>query len=190
MRRIEHEGQRSMRSFYFALLLASTVIPALGCRMTHPNHPNSVALMPPPEMPRELNKVVLPTYTIEPPDILVIEAINIVPRSPYILRTADLLAINVIGTLPDAPISGAFPIQPGGIVNLGLPYGAAKVSGLTIEDAQRGSAARSWLAGSRSGRQCLARGNGRQTADCRPAPGRTRRHGDSGQLRQCSRRSG
>lgn len=125
-----------MRGFYFALLVAGTVIPALGCRVTHPNHPNSVALMPPVEMPRELNKVVLPTYTIEPPDILVIEAINIVPRSPYILRTADVLAINVIGTLPDAPITGAFVIQPGGIVNLGLPYGAAKVAGLTIEDAQ------------------------------------------------------
>jgi polysaccharide export outer membrane protein len=83
-----------------------------------------------------LNKVVLPTYTIEPPDILVIEAIHIVPRSPYLLRTADVLAINVINVLPDAPIAGAFAIQPGGVVNLGMPYGAAKVSGMTVEQAQ------------------------------------------------------
>jgi polysaccharide biosynthesis/export protein len=126
-----------MRGYYFALLIMTAAIPAWGCRTMPPEHPSAVALMPPPNMPRELNKVVLPTYTIEPPDILIIEAIHIVPRSPYVLRTADILAINVIGTLPDAPITGAFPIQPGGIVNLGLPYGAAKVSGLTIEDAQR-----------------------------------------------------
>jgi protein involved in polysaccharide export with SLBB domain len=87
-------------------------------------------------MPRELSKVVLPTYTVEPPDILVIEAIHIVPRSPYLLRPSDVLNVSVIGTLPDAPIAGNFPIQPGGIINLGVAYGAAKVSGLTIEQAQ------------------------------------------------------
>jgi polysaccharide export outer membrane protein len=87
-------------------------------------------------MPRELSKTVLPTYTIEPPDILVIEAIHIVPRNPYLLRTSDILAINVVGTLPDAPVTGAFPIQPGGIVSLGVPYGAVKVSGLAVEQAQ------------------------------------------------------
>jgi polysaccharide export outer membrane protein len=86
-------------------------------------------------MPRELSKVVLPTYTIEPPDILVIEAIHIVPRSPYHVRTGDIVAINVIGTLPDAPVAGAFPIQPGGMVNLGPPYGTVKLTGLTIEQA-------------------------------------------------------
>jgi polysaccharide biosynthesis/export protein len=44
-----------------------------------------------------------------------------VPRSPYQLRTSDVLAIDVLGTLPNAPVAGAFAIQPGGIVNLGLP---------------------------------------------------------------------
>ena len=87
-------------------------------------------------MPRELSKVVLPVYTVEPPDILVIEAIHIVPRSPYLLRTSDVIAINVLGTLPDAPVAGAFAIQPGGMVNLGPPYGAAKISGMTIAQAE------------------------------------------------------
>ncbi|MDZ4821500.1 MAG: polysaccharide biosynthesis/export family protein [Planctomycetota bacterium] len=94
------------------------------------------AFLPPADMPRELSKTVLPTYTIEPPDILVIEAIHIVPRSPYLLRTGDVIAVSVIGTLPDAPISGAYVVQPGGIVNLGVPYGAANVAGLTVEQAQ------------------------------------------------------
>jgi polysaccharide biosynthesis/export protein len=124
-----------MRGIYFALLMMAIAMPSGGCRVAQPHGHGDI--LPAPNMPRELNKVVMPTYTIEPPDILVIEAIHIVPRSPYILRTADILAINVLGTLPDAPISGAFAIQPGGIVNLGLPYGAARVAGLTIEDAQR-----------------------------------------------------
>jgi polysaccharide export outer membrane protein len=106
-----------------------------GCRVPHHDLADG-APMPPADMPRELSKVVLPVYTVEPPDILVIEAIHIVPKSPYLLRTGDVMAINVLGTLPDAPVTGSFPIQPGGIVNLGPTYGTAKVTGLTIEQAQ------------------------------------------------------
>ncbi|MGQ9575629.1 MAG: polysaccharide biosynthesis/export family protein [Thermoguttaceae bacterium] len=87
--------------------------------------------------PRELRKVVLPSYTIEPPDILLIEAIHIVPRPPYRLRTFDALAIQVQGTLPDAPISGIYAIEPGGLVKLGFSYGAVKVGGLTVAEAER-----------------------------------------------------
>src|SRR4029434_4597699 len=77
----------------------------------------------------------LPTYVIEPPDILVVEAIHVVPKSPYLLRTGDIVAISVVGTPPDAPVAGAYPIQPGGIVNLGPPYGTVKLTGLSIEQA-------------------------------------------------------
>ena len=40
-------------------------------------------------MPRELSKVVLPEYVIEPPDILMIEGIHIVPKAPYQLRALE-----------------------------------------------------------------------------------------------------
>jgi polysaccharide export outer membrane protein len=119
-----------------AVLTLSAVL--AGCKATHPHPigpPDGSEFLPPPDMPRELSKVVLPTYTIEPPDILVVEAIHVVPRSPYQLRTGDVVAINVIGTLPDAPVTGAFPIQPGGLVNLGPPYGTVKLTGLTIDQA-------------------------------------------------------
>ena len=86
--------------------------------------------------PRELSKVILPTYRIEPPDILMIDAINVVPRSPYRLRTLDMLAIDVQGTLPEAPISGMYMIEPGGRVNLGFTYGAVNVAGKTAEEAK------------------------------------------------------
>lgn len=93
----------------------------------------------PPQMgllPRELNKTVLPTYTIEPPDILVIEGLHILPKAPYAVRAGDVIGVQVTGTLPDAPILGGYAIQPGGIINLGPPYGSVNVAGKTIDEVQ------------------------------------------------------
>ncbi|HYW80512.1 MAG TPA: polysaccharide biosynthesis/export family protein [Thermoguttaceae bacterium] len=87
-------------------------------------------------LPRELSKAVLPTYTIEPPDILVIDATHMVPRHPYHLKTLDILGITVVGTLPDQPITGPFSIESGGLVNLGPPYGTVKVAGMTVDEAR------------------------------------------------------
>jgi polysaccharide export outer membrane protein len=119
----------------FALLLAGS-----GCQATGPRPgrheeqaPAQAAAMQP--VPRELCKTVMAPYRIEPPDILMIDAVNVVPRQPYHLRTFDLLAIQVQGTLPEMPISGIYRIEPGGIVKLGFRYGAVKVSGLTAEEA-------------------------------------------------------
>jgi polysaccharide biosynthesis/export protein len=87
-------------------------------------------------VPRELCKVVLPAYAIEPPDMLMIDAVNVVPRPPYHLRTLDLLRIQVQGTFADAPIADVYQIEPGGLVKLGIRYGSVKVGGLTIEEAE------------------------------------------------------
>jgi len=86
--------------------------------------------------PRELHKAVLPEYTIEPPDVLSIVGVHIVPQASYRLRTTDEVVINVLGTLPDEPIEGAFPIQPGGMVTLGAGYGRVKIAGQNAEQAQ------------------------------------------------------
>ena len=51
-----------------------------------------------------------PAYRIEPPDILTIEAVNLVPTTPYKLRTFDSLVITVGGALPEAPIEGTFSV--------------------------------------------------------------------------------
>lgn len=88
------------------------------------------------DAPRELYKAILPTYRIEPPDILSIDAIHVVPKSPYRLKTLDVLALEVQGTLPDAPIEGMYRIEPGGMLNLGFSYGALKVAGMTIDEAE------------------------------------------------------
>ncbi|MCC7087137.1 MAG: polysaccharide biosynthesis/export family protein [Pirellulales bacterium] len=100
-----------------------------------PNRP-AVDLAVHPMAPRELTKVILPTYRIEPPDVLQIDAINAVPKPPYRLRTFDSVVLQVTNTLPDAPISGTFVVEPGGVINLGYPYGRVKVSGMTVDTAR------------------------------------------------------
>lgn len=87
-------------------------------------------------MPRELDKVSLPTYTVAPPDILVINAINLVPKAPYQLMMGDVVAVSVSGTLPDAPIENAFPIGIGGTIDLGMPYGKVRVVNKTVEEVE------------------------------------------------------
>ena len=47
-----------------------------------------------------------------------------------------MLNIEAAG-LPDAPITGPYTVEPGGIINLGPPYGTVKVAGLNVEEAQQ-----------------------------------------------------
>jgi protein involved in polysaccharide export with SLBB domain len=87
-------------------------------------------------VPRELDKVSLPPYVIEPPDILMINAVKIVPKSPHMIEPFDGLLIRVLGALPDYPIADAFAVDPEGTVDLGPSYGRVKVAGLSIDEAQ------------------------------------------------------
>ena len=96
-------------------------------------------LQPGPDvMPRELAKVAMPDYVIEPPDVLLIEAVKVVPLPPYRINTLDVLALQVAGTLPDRPLVGQFEVEPGGTFNLGPPYGSVKIVGMTIPEATQG----------------------------------------------------
>jgi polysaccharide export outer membrane protein len=86
--------------------------------------------------PRELNKVVLPPYVIESPDLLTIDAIHIVPKQPYHLRPFDMVAIQVQEVPPQAPIAGVFPVGADGKIVLGPQYGSLYVAGMTIDELQ------------------------------------------------------
>ncbi|WP_197531532.1 polysaccharide biosynthesis/export family protein [Posidoniimonas corsicana] len=87
-------------------------------------------------MPRELSKVVLPDYIIEPPDVLEIEAIRLVPRSPYQLEPLDVVAIAAQGLLPEQQITGEYTIQPNGTIHLGFELGAVQAAGMSAEQLQ------------------------------------------------------
>jgi polysaccharide biosynthesis/export protein len=88
-------------------------------------------------VPRELEKVTHPTYVIQPPDILLIDAARLVPRPPYRVDAMDAIAIYVTNTLPDAPIKGIYTVEPSGMVDLGFTYGSVKVFGQTLEEAKK-----------------------------------------------------
>lgn len=93
---------------------------------------------PPPTspVPRELQMVSMPRYVIEAPDILLISAVKIVPKSPHRIEPFDGLLIRLEGGLQDQPLADAYQVDPEGMVDLGPVYGKVKVVGLTIDDAQ------------------------------------------------------
>ncbi len=82
--------------------------------------------MPPahpyPDVPREFEKMALPPYVVEPPDILLIQASNRV-------------------VLPTQPIVGQHLVGPDGTVNLGI-YGKVRVAGMTLDQVADAVAAR------------------------------------------------
>ncbi len=89
-----------------------------------------------PYVPRELRKTVLPPYVIEPPDILNIEAIHVVPKQPYRLQAFDTVMLQVEGAPAEAPIAGIYPVGPDGTIVLGVHYGSVYVAGKTVDEAK------------------------------------------------------
>src|SRR5262245_3530362 len=78
----------------------------------------SQPVAPPPALPHELAKASMPTYVIEPPDILTIDAIRIVPKPPYKIEPLDTIGVYVAG-LPEKlpPISGSVTVDADGTIN-------------------------------------------------------------------------
>lgn len=122
------------------LLVATMMASSTGC--TAFMEPRNSMPVTPPEapptspVPRELEKVTLPRYVIEPPDILLVEGVKLVPKSPHRVETFDVLLIRVIGAFPEQPIDNTYNVDADGTVNLGPTYGRISVVGQTIEEAE------------------------------------------------------
>ncbi len=86
-------------------LLSMAVLMVCGCQ-TVKTPEEKIAKS---NIPREFNKVSMPDYVVEPPDIIVVE---------------------VLEALPGRPISGERLVQPDGKISLGF-YGTVYVAGLT-----------------------------------------------------------
>jgi polysaccharide export outer membrane protein len=78
----------------------------------------------------------LPAYRVEPPDLLQIEMLKMVPKPPYRIELYDVLSIRASGTLWDQPIEGFYLVQAEGTVNLGPAYGSVRVAGMTMAEAE------------------------------------------------------
>ena len=121
-------------------LLASALLLSTGCATLHhsPHAPLLATDSLEAGMPRELSKTVLPEYVIEPPDILTIEALQLLPKPPYRLRTGDQVFLEVTDIDPEyPPIRDVLVLQLGGSIDLGPRYGMVTVANLTIEEAEQ-----------------------------------------------------
>ena len=94
--------------------------------------------------PRELAKMSLPDYRLEPPDEIQIEMLKTIPLPPYRLGIYDFVSIDVRGTLLDAPITsdpkqggGPRQIDTDGTLDLKAPYGKVRIAGMTIDEATK-----------------------------------------------------
>ena len=131
------------RTTNFALIALATIFAAssIGCASFAPAGGAPIPVTPPEPspnspVPRELAMVSLPRYVIEPPDILSINAVKIVPKSPHKIEPFDGLLIRLEGGLPDQPLANAYSVDPEGTIDLGPIYGKVKVVGMTIDEAQ------------------------------------------------------
>jgi polysaccharide biosynthesis/export protein len=74
--------------------------------------------VPGPAAPSESARLTHPPYVIEAPDVLVIDAIRLIPRPPYRIEPLDALAIQVTDPatkgplVPMEPIAGVFTVPP------------------------------------------------------------------------------
>ena len=87
-------------------------------------------------VPTEKDKTALPSYTVEPPDILIIQIARLVPKPPYRVEPLDVLEIAAVRTLRDQPIADRYSVDPSGMIDLGPSYGKVKVSGMTLDEAE------------------------------------------------------
>jgi polysaccharide biosynthesis/export protein len=115
-------------------LVAAALVVGSGCQSL----PRQAAPTADPGTPRELKKVTMPEYTIEPPDVVQIDLVNATPKSPYVIRSLDAISVRIPSAVADPPpVAGVFPVDPDGTVNLGPPYGSVKVAGLTLDAARK-----------------------------------------------------
>lgn len=87
-------------------------------------------------IPREQAKVTMPDYIIEPPDILTIETIGLIPKLPYKLRPLDVVTVFSAGLPDDIELAGEYTIQPNGTIQLGHALGLMPAAGKSVSQLQ------------------------------------------------------
>ncbi|WP_166832013.1 polysaccharide biosynthesis/export family protein [Thalassoroseus pseudoceratinae] len=145
------------RSLLCMAVLAQAALFALsGC--SQPRLQGEALAIAHSDVPRELQKTSLPEYRIEPPDILLIEAVHNVRTPETPLRTGDIIKVSLGNPEPlDLPeqggnpieqqfkaqleaqfkfVDGEFLIQPDGTIELGPIYGKVKVAGMSLQQAK------------------------------------------------------
>ena len=158
-------------------ILAVLVFGLSGCHAVDFYHePLQCPVSPALEPPRERSMVSLPTYRVEPPDILQIEMLKLVPLPPYRIDIYDVLQIRVLGTILDQPIDNFYLVEGEGIVSLGPAYGTVPRGGHDDRGGHRGHHPQVAGGVGQAGRVGAVGPHGRHPADHRPVPDRAGRH--------------
>ncbi len=107
------------------LLVALFLANAAGCHLLLPRpysaYPGA-RVTACPDTPRELQKVSLPDYIIEPPDILTIDAVTLVPHPPYRLHPLDVVKVQASGLPTEATVGGDLTVGIDGTLVMGFGY--------------------------------------------------------------------
>ncbi len=138
------------------LALAWCMLAAVGCTTPLKHDFDPFAHSACSDVPRELQKAVIPAYRVEPPDVLLIEVAHNVRSPNDLIKTGEDLTIradlpaDATGAAPNPNltaagitgfndyhlINGYYRVQPDGTVDLGPIYGNVRVSGMTLEGAR------------------------------------------------------
>ena len=138
------------------LALAWCMFAAVGCTTPLKHDFDPFAHSACSDVPRELQKAVLPEYRVEPPDVLLVEVAHNVRSPNELIKTGEDLTIRAdlpsetTGTAPNPNltaagitgfndyhlINGYYRVQADGTVDLGPIYGAVRVSGMNLENAR------------------------------------------------------
>ena len=146
-----HRHIRQLRRLA-VLLVAGFGLASVGCLnsaplLAHRNDMPQIVVPPDGSVPRELQKITLPEYVIEPPDVLRIE-VGIreleyeTPKDgkkdekkPLLdKKTGKKVFTDKLRSTPLQPVWGEYAVRPDGSVYLGL-YGSVPVAGLSLNQA-------------------------------------------------------
>ena len=79
------------------------------------------------------DKKVQSKYVIQPPDVIQIEMVKVIPKPPYRAAVFDVFQVRA-KAIPDQPIDDYFMVEAEGEINLGQTYGSVHVAGMTIDE--------------------------------------------------------
>ncbi len=107
------------------IVAALALVLATGCQLRLPRPYSTIPgprITACPDTPRKLDKVSLPDYIIEPPDVLSIDAVTLVPHPPYRLHALDVVKVQASGLPAEANVTGDLTVGIDGTLVLGFGY--------------------------------------------------------------------
>ena len=125
------------RTLFMVLVLAGLSLGSTGCLhgelLDRPQHA-AIGIPAPGSVPTELNKVALPEYVIEAPDVLFMQAVVRERETDPDTGKTFFRDDSKLTELPIQPVAGEYTVRPDGTVYLGV-YGSVYVTGMTISQA-------------------------------------------------------